>query len=438
MRRRDVLRGAAAFGAAAALPAATGSPLPRAHVERYLGREVRMDAPHAPDRVPRVTIDGRDLALMRQGPEAYQSPLCHYGFDAGPLQAARRAVRQLRGARLLPLGGHDGDGGYGRHDGHGWPPSHRPSWVMPPARPHVRKNHLEMTREERRRFVQAVLETKRSGVYDELVAVHIQVNSADYLHRAHGCRTAHLSPSLLPWHRQYLLLFEQALREVDPSVTLPYWDWTTDRRTDSPLWAEDFMGGDGRPGDRRVTSGPFARRNGWRLGVNVRPVGHEAEWLNGHYTQDDRDHLVRAFRPSAVLSTAGQLDRTLALSVYDAPPWNHHSGQKAPYHSFRNHLEGYARFPWERRWGKLHGSAHVFVGGHMDFIGSPNDPVFFLHHCFIDKIWAEWQRRHPLVPHYLPLESDGAVPGLHTPLAPWFTMTPAGLVDHTRFYRYDT
>jgi hypothetical protein len=26
---------------------------------------------------------------------------------------------------------------------------------------------------------------------------------------------------------------------------------------------------------------------------------------------------------------------------------------------------------------------------------SPNDPVFFLHHCFIDKLWADWQERHP-------------------------------------------
>ena len=25
---------------------------------------------------------------------------------------------------------------------------------------------------------------------------------------------------------------------------------------------------------------------------------------------------------------------------------------------------------------------------------SPNDPVFFLHHAMIDRIWAEWQERH--------------------------------------------
>ena len=26
---------------------------------------------------------------------------------------------------------------------------------------------------------------------------------------------------------------------------------------------------------------------------------------------------------------------------------------------------------------------------------SPNDPVFFLHHCFVDKLWADWQAMNP-------------------------------------------
>ncbi|WP_073763611.1 tyrosinase family oxidase copper chaperone [Streptomyces sp. CB02923] len=423
MRRRDVFAGATAAGAAALLPTAAGPRGSRPYTERYLGRTIRIDAPHG---TARVTIDGRALDLMRMGADAYLSPLCHYGFDRTPLAAARRAVRRLRGARLLPP-----------PPLRSWPRPVVPPGPAPPARPYVRKNHLALTAQERHRFVDAVLEAKRRGVYDALVAVHIRLNSHDYIHRDHGRRTAHLTPSLLPWHRQFLLYFEQELRAIDPAVTLPYWDWTSDRGRESPLWADDFMGGDGRPGDRQVTAGPFARRNGWRLGVDVRPTGHDVAWLNGHYTQDDRHFLTRALRRPGVLSTARQLEAALALPVYDCPPWNHLSGQSRSQRSFRNHLEGYAKFPWERDWGKLHGSAHAFVGGHMDFIGSPNDPVFFLHHCFIDKIWAEWQRRHPGVPHYLPLEPAPDVPGLHTPLAPWHTMSPADLVDHTRFYRYD-
>jgi hypothetical protein len=35
---------------------------------------------------------------------------------------------------------------------------------------------------------------------------------------------------------------------------------------------------------------------------------------------------------------------------------------------------------------------------------SPDDPVFSLHHCNIDRIWAQWRRReHPGEP-YVPRE----------------------------------
>ncbi|MEU5697004.1 tyrosinase family protein [Actinosynnema sp. NPDC020468] len=303
---------------------------------------------------------------------------------------------------------------------------------------HVRKNHLAMTADEKRRFVRAVLEVKRRGIYDELVRIHIEINSGDYLDKDTGVRFGHINPGFFPWHRQYLMEFENALRCVDPSVTLPYWDWTTDQSPDSPLWGPDFLGGTGRAGDGRVTTGAFARSNGWKLNISVVPVGPESPALNGHYTTDDRDYLVRALDQSGqILSPPRELEDTLALPVYDSPPWNHEVGGTPPYASFRNHLEGYTKFPWDNTGPtKLHGAGHQWVGGHMMYIGSPNDPVFFLHHCFIDKIWATWQARHPDVPHYLPIEENPDVPSLHTVLPPWKTASPADLIDHTKFYVY--
>lgn len=43
----------------------------------------------------------------------------------------------------------------------------------------------------------------------------------------------------------------------------------------------------------------------------------------------------------------------------------------------------------------LHGEVHNWVGGNMaNPKKSPNDPIFFLHHAFIDKVWADWQGTH--------------------------------------------
>jgi tyrosinase len=44
----------------------------------------------------------------------------------------------------------------------------------------------------------------------------------------------------------------------------------------------------------------------------------------------------------------------------------------------------------------IHGSGHVWVGGSMgSILSAPCDPVFWMHHCEIDRIWAEWQQANP-------------------------------------------
>src|SRR5690606_6643010 len=137
------------------------------------------------------------------------------------------------------------------------------------APPHmtVRKNQASLTAGEKRRFVAALLELKRSGRCDAFVSTHNDFIVSD---TDHGRRTGHRSPSFLPWHRRFLLEFERALQSVDASVALPYWDWTTDSSVRSSLWAPDFLGGSGRNRDGRVTDGPFAASTGnWPIAVRV-------------------------------------------------------------------------------------------------------------------------------------------------------------------------
>ncbi|GLF94361.1 tyrosinase family protein [Streptomyces yaizuensis] len=284
---------------------------------------------------------------------------------------------------------------------------------------HIRKNQRNLTRDEKRRLVEALLELKRRGEYDEFVRMHGEFYVTDAEARP---RPAHMTPSFFPWHRRYLLEFERALQRIDPSVTVPYWDWTADDSPRSSLWADDFLGGTGRLGDHQVMDGPFAYRNGgWRI---------ESRITDGRYLTRD---LGRPAAPVA-LPTRADVDRALRQPVYDEPPWN--STSRA---GLRNAIEG-----WNvdgERW-RNHNRVHRWVGGLMTGATSPNDPVFWLHHAFIDLLWTRWRRAHPKAAAYLPGRrlpaSDpqaGRIFALDDPMPPW-DVRPSALLDHSRIYRY--
>ncbi|MBT2428566.1 copper transporter [Streptomyces sp. CB00316] len=116
MNRREMVvatTGAALVAAAAAVPllsgggdaeAAAEAAVPaeaagQEHTERYLGRTIRVAT--AADGGG-VYIDGRPLHLMKFADDAYLSSMCHYEMAPTPLDAARRAVEELRGAALQP------------------------------------------------------------------------------------------------------------------------------------------------------------------------------------------------------------------------------------------------------------------------------------------------------------------------------------------------
>jgi tyrosinase len=48
-----------------------------------------------------------------------------------------------------------------------------------------------------------------------------------------------------------------------------------------------------------------------------------------------------------------------------------------------------------------HGGGHYTVGNEMsDLFSSPNDPVFFVHHGQVDRVWAIWQGLDPVNRQY--------------------------------------
>jgi hypothetical protein len=86
---------------------------------------------------------------------------------------------------------------------------------------------------------------------------------------------------------------------------------------------------------------------------------------------------------------------------------------------------------WDRLESEVHGGPHVWTGGVMNSRSSPGDPVFFLHHCYIDMLWAQWQLRNPLAP-FIP--SPGA-PAEDEHMHPW-TVTPGDVLNHRQFNVY--
>jgi tyrosinase len=279
----------------------------------------------------------------------------------------------------------------------------------------IRKNQASLTPSERAAFVAAVKALKASGAYDTFVDQHRAAFMAGPNDPAHN------GPGFLPWHREYLRRFERALQSIDPSVSLPYWDWTVDNSPASSLWDASFMGGDGSGPGQRVTTGPFAfATEQWTLTV-----------LDPGET---RSFLRRDLGGMGSLPTRPQVDSALDVVPYDRAPWHFQSGVGVG-NGFRAGLEG-----------GIHNPGHMWVGGSMMDMSSPNDPVFWLHHCNIDRLWAEWQR--PSTPNeaYLPPSgTPGVVSGhaLDDPMPPWAQEpsppTPRSVLDHQALgYAYDT
>jgi hypothetical protein len=93
----------------------------------------------------------------------------------------------------------------------------------------VRKSQAELSENEWDAFTNALKVLRKSTKkvnYDYLAMIHAH-------HRHLG--QAHERYTFLPWHREYLFVFEDALRAIDSTVTVPYWDWTKDPELPSKL-----------------------------------------------------------------------------------------------------------------------------------------------------------------------------------------------------------
>ncbi len=244
----------------------------------------------------------------------------------------------------------------------------------------VRKNAAFLTDSEWTRYCNAIVTLKHTfpagssvSIYDQFVAIHLCVWGLRFgSGPAGGTDGAHNGPAFLPWHREYLRRYEEALAAVDPTVSLPYWNWGLGASTETnDIFQDNRMG----PRGGTVTTGYFAElatvQNplGWTIHADLRPLG-------------------------SALRRTGNADTSFLpeeAAVFEAMGEN-------TYSDFRPALESGSGLISNHR--SMHNGVHGWIGGDMTQMTSPNDPVFFMHHAQIDRIWAIWQRQQAGVANY--------------------------------------
>jgi hypothetical protein len=158
----------------------------------------------------------------------------------------------------------------------------------------------------------------------------------------------------LPWHREYLYYFEEICRELsgDDNFALPYWDWS---KNDS---LSDLFWGGGNPLDDPPAKMPPPFGRSIKQGEKIDP--------------DDFNEFVA---PKVI------------KGLLDIPDFQTFGGGKVA-------MPGPPVQAGELE-GTPHNFIHNWVGGDMGTGASPTDPIFWLHHCNVDRLWTEWSLRHP-------------------------------------------
>lgn len=152
------------------------------------------------------------------------------------------------------------------------------------------------------------------------------------------------SDNFLPWHRIYLARFEAIIRKVSgkPQFTLPYWNYT------APGAARALPPEFRQPG--HAVWGPLHRPNRRPTSNNGQPID---SWLGGFPLNLEAMRSVHYSDDGADAGFCANLDGGLHGSV----------------HGNVGNSQGMGRVPW-----------------------AANDPVFWLHHCNIDRVWASWNQ----------------------------------------------
>ncbi|TLS22172.1 uncharacterized protein PpBr36_10017 [Pyricularia pennisetigena] len=193
----------------------------------------------------------------------------------------------------------------------------------------------------------------------------------------------HFVAQFLPWHRWFLYLYEQDLRKCGYEGPLAYWDWTLDHQDlpNASIW--DPVSGIG--GDGVVPQGVSRRQNALAdYGVDrSQPVYYFC--VGDGPFKDLKVEYKRSENVPHCLTRNFNNGNNFPgdMNGWAVSPSSIASVMAKPnYDEFRQWLEGLP-----------HGAIHSAISGDMGPSSSPNDPVFYLHHAQVDRLWLQWQQQ---------------------------------------------
>ena len=209
----------------------------------------------------------------------------------------------------------------------------------------------------------------------------------------------------LPWHRVYMYEMEQAMRAIDSTIFLPYWDFTSlySPSPDTPV--QELL--------PSIVTEMFY----------VNATSNKSEW-NPLYTYTIPTVSAAPASPDSPINISrntgnegGQLDfvRELVCSAFL-------NGQ---YDIFSKQYEC------------PHNLMHLFQGGYIaEYTASSQrwaafDPLFWFYHANIDRIWAGWEEQNPDTSAFLSKE---------TTFYPFFNWKFEEITNYktTMYYTYDS
>ncbi|CAG8948658.1 hypothetical protein HYFRA_00001778 [Hymenoscyphus fraxineus] len=232
--------------------------------------------------------------------------------------------------------------------------------------PAVRREWRTLTSQEQLHYLDSVscLRTRGSklgleqSLYDDFPYVHSHVGNY-----------SHNTEDFLIWHRYFLRTYEDRLREeCGFEGSLTYWDWSLDHNDilNAPVFdAEYGFGGNGNTSSAPsvayghcVTDGPFA---------NLRAL---------YFGNEVKTHcLSRGFNNLEIVHDRTRYITAEAIEAYLIEP---------EYVGFYSKLERGA-----------HNSIPMIIRGDFYKVTAPYDPIFFLHHTQLDRLWYQWQLLDP-------------------------------------------